>query len=293
MAHNFTDIHTNIRRYLKNMALLCRPVPPTRPPEECFFVLTSGRSGSNWLADTLNRHPELSCLVEPANHPEYTLLKRIIGLPHLELRERDRRSPLKKRHALWPVIQFCFPIVKLHYWLSSSGKRRVGAKILWPQLIYEMQTFKFFTTYRESRFILLNRSSLTDMLCSVQVANKTRTWLSSNEVHTHIEPFALDMGYARWTMELQLFLRGCIEHMVSALGISVLHLTYEEMMEDKEKALASIADFLGVWPFTQQSDQKKLIVQPYRDIVTNYDDILALERELKAVAAGRALNSVA
>jgi hypothetical protein len=57
-------------------------------------------------------------------------------------------------------------------------------------------------------------------------------------------------------------------------------ITYEHLMSHSRETLASIADFLGIADSWTYSQLHKLMVRPYRDVVTNYDDLLELEQAL-------------
>jgi hypothetical protein len=69
--------------------------------------------------------------------------------------------------------------------------------------------------------------------------------------------------------------------LLRTMGARHVEITYEQLMGNKKETLAQIAAFIEVDDFHDYSHLQKLVGQPYREIVTNYDELVEIENAVK------------
>jgi LPS sulfotransferase NodH len=240
-------------------------------PNKRFFIIATPRSGSTWLEQTMDAHADIRCLHEPLN---------LLAVRGLRLLSFGR--PRMIADALSRVgLRLNYPVERLERELAQERKPWAGAKILLPHVFSETDFVNFFIHYQSARLVLLDRESLVDGMCSWIIAQRTRQWNAEAPRLESIPPFAVPMERAHYGMARHLLSRKLLLTMLKSLDIRTLSLSYEAMMADTPAALARVAALLEVGAFTEVSRLQKLTTQPYRDIITNYDALTAMEHALK------------
>ena len=100
------------------------------------FVIAESRSGSNWLVETLN------------NHPDIFLLKEIF--------QPEQRKKFTEEKGMEQYREIDTDIHYLEKRLEESGKKLSGCKILTSQAVRFLDFFKFIEYYQGAFFIFLS-----------------------------------------------------------------------------------------------------------------------------------------
>ena len=199
-----------------------------------FVIVTPGRSGSTFLAKSLNQHAEVNCEQEIFNRSVHTpgsfnafiasrIIYRFIGF--FFNRERLSTSllnlPLK-----WLIKQF------LH--LCSDANKIYGFKISLDQLFAYPQLLKFLAEYK---IIYLTREDKQRMVLSLLTARQTGNYESFSGEKVTLNPALVkDQLY-----ELLGWEKLCLEKFPN-----VLYLTSENLFSNSEATFEKIQNHLGL-----------------------------------------------
>lgn len=256
--------------------LLCYSCGMAENPTRTFFILALMRSGSTWLRSTLDAHPDITCLHEPASIRQNSLIRRMPW----SMQEAGRLA--KEAIQDYFPLRYYYHLKWLDTRLAGVSTPLAGAKLTLPNLFSNMDFASFFIRYRRAKFIWLDRQPMVDALCSYTIAHKTQVWHSDAVRHDAlIEPFAIPLEKARDYMLSNILYQEAALLYCDRLGIEPLRLTYEALFSDQQKTIGRVTGFLGVAPVRSYSSLKKLNTRAYSELITNYGDLLALERELK------------
>jgi hypothetical protein len=215
------------------------------------FVFADSRSGSNWLVETLN------------NHPEIGLLKEIFQWGKKENFYRGR----KKEECIFKSgkdVQY----VEQH--LKNLSKPWRGCKILFAQIrIFDF--YEFINFYQNAYFIILQRLNAVRAELSGCIAKchgrRHEYERPGRLLSVYIDPRCF---YRR--LEWRRISKEFIENMLSAYQVKRLNLTYEGIFKDRETSLGKIWKFLNVEPRRiKYSNEKPANHHPLRKIVKNYE----------------------
>lgn len=245
-----------------------------------FFVLAAPRSGSTWLQQTLNAHPNVTCLFEPSNTRHYRLFQRFASafdVYDVMDSAGTVEQPLKARLPL----RFNYGMARLDGKLRSTATRLTGAKITWQQLFRHFDPTAFFIRYRDARHVLLYRSCVVDALCSWMIAKRTQLWNSETRRHMKLEPFAVNVERAEYYIHRHLLYLELMRTSLRAMAIHHIELTYEDLMGDTKDTLSRIAAFVGIEAIREYSRLQKLVLRPYVEIITNYDELVDIENAVR------------
>ncbi len=178
-------------------------------------------------------------------------------------------------------LRFYYSTRRMVRVLARSSKPYSGAKITWRQLFHDLDLLQFFLTYQDARFVVLQRKTMVDALCSGRIAAARNLWNSKSRPAKEPEPFAIDAQWAKEIFRAQYFRKHMIWSVIDNLQLKALPVFYEPLFEHPVDELARIASFMEVKPFEAQSSLVKLVATPYAALVTNYNELLAAENEIK------------
>jgi len=250
------------------------------------FVLTSGRSGSNYISNLLNKHPNVINYGEVLG--EWTTgykVNKCIG-----------RGDAEK------YLSFIYAGPN-YFRLSESFKRAKAifkgqshAKKRWSEIqSYGVKDFAMTLIYRDAgeflqenpdiRVINLYRENALRRLASVRLLDETGVVSSDHaqhlssaatnkkQVYLPADTFFADIKRIEEVVQDQL-------DMVAALPeTQVLTIRYEDLFsseEAKQDFSQRIFDFIGVEPLTLKSSHKKLNSEDLKELIANYDEIYTL-----------------
>jgi 3,4-dihydroxy 2-butanone 4-phosphate synthase/GTP cyclohydrolase II len=244
----------------------------TVAPPERFVILTTPRTGSNWLCSLLGSHREVLCHHELFN-PERIIYTRAWPGGALDLGTQEERD----RDALGFLERV---------WERRCGRRVVGFKLNRGQSEAVLQKV---LADRSIRKIVLRRRNRVRTFVSEKLAQLTGEWESYPESARGGRPVRLVVDVAelrahaaeneRYFGRLLLALRES--------GQDHLELTYEELCGAEERR--RVLRFLGVATDRELvGETRQQHAEPLRDLISNYDELAAalrgsdLEAELQA-----------
>jgi hypothetical protein len=218
------------------------------------FVFAESRSGSTWLINTLNSHPDISILDEILN-PDF--IKNFNATRNLNTDSNFKGS---------------FKFIE-SYIGQLSGKFQ-GCKILFPQAIRFFDFYEFLLNYRKACFIILYRKNSIKAEISGLIANEYSRWhltIPKEKQQISVDPEFL---YERllWRKNTNDF---CI-NMLNAYCDNVLMIEYENLFGNVSDSMNKTGSFLNVQPdgFSLSSEIKS---NPFllSELIENYDEVLS------------------
>lgn len=211
----------------------------------CFVMFIVGRVGSNFLASSMNAHPNVLALNE-------TLM-----------------NMTAEQQRAW-TLKFLTPPL-----LSRKGA--IGFKIKpvqladpagYAQLLREKQP-RIIHIWRRNRV-----KSVISHLNGKRLEKATGMWNLYDE-SKRLPPFEVD--FAEFEQALRNRERTDRESAayVSSLGLPTLSITYEEMLHDINAVLARTFAFLNVAPLPVKPSTFKATSDDLREVITNFDALRA------------------
>jgi LPS sulfotransferase NodH len=212
-----------------------------------FFIITSGRSGSELLVTLLNSHPQIAC------DGEFLM---------------DRRR--------WPerFIEGRAAVA------AHRGKQAYGLKML-PQHIYDVQALSDPAEWPRHlvkegwQVIRLRRANRLHQAISMVRAAKTNWHYRAPEAGP-FKPIEVDV------MQLiaSLYVIEWLEHQIDELveGLDCIELCYEDDLEteaSQARTIERICQELNLAPSPTSSDLIRINPRHARDMITNYDEVVA------------------
>ena len=242
-----------------------------RSPISKFAVVTTQRTGSSWLIDLLNSHPEIRSFSEV-----FLDQRRAQATPKGALTPPQWYAGFRtETHSRWPWTMSKY-LDLLESW--SEGASSVGFKLMYnqwlvhPELLIEMAR-------RRYRILHLRRRNSLDIVLSLKrmketgVAHRLGDSPRSERVRQpiHLDPRTLPALLARQSRQARaahLILRLC--------RFPVLEVSYESLCTSLAESMGKISRFLSVPEgHTWHSDVKKLSVGSHRDQIANFDKVAA------------------
>ena len=247
------------------------PASPMR--SQLFCLLSSQRSGSTWLADMLQSHPDV----------------RMYGEVFLDRRPPETIKPAI-RHLYTSNNYYNFRTTRavprpftawayLRGLKQTSEAARVGFKLMNDQLRALPEIWPAIVAYR-SPVLYLKRRNALDIVVSHEArfqqgrAHSGRGETNSAPARVHIDTGTL---VARLARQQKIVRR--MERLLWASPVPSLSIVYEDLKDDREGVLSGVANFLGLSRIPAAKDGGTLRrVNPgsYEDKISNYDEVSAL-----------------
>ena len=224
--------------------------------ENCqrLFVFAESRSGSTWLINTLNSHPEIGMLDEVIN-PDY--IKNLNWV--------NSKAPLPSEEAA---------IQKIENQINRLNGKYKGCKVLFPQAIRFIDFYEFILNYRNAFFIVLSRKNSIRAEISGLIANEHARWHLVEKLEKQQISVDPDFLYERllWRKHSKDF---CI-NMLESYCNNVLQVEYSGLFSDIQGTLCKISTFLSVssTSFTYCGEIKSNPF-PLTELITNYQECLS------------------
>jgi len=230
--------------------------------KQYLFILAEPRSGSTWLTETLNSHPQVRLLGELLN-PK--LFPEVAVFPGLN---RERLSE---------------PLQYLDRKLKKTGVRYPGCKILLNHLNQISPDFLglILATYPTAHYLFLTRKNLVKSLVSVKIAEQSDRWhLHPGEEHP-LTPIHIDPAWLKDRLKQRQLLRTRMASQLAASGCRQMKIAYEDLFDNREDTIRQISKFLHL-PGQDIRFSRKIKSTPtnLEKIIANYADVCrALQEE--------------
>ncbi|MEM0987262.1 MAG: hypothetical protein AAGK00_00165 [Pseudomonadota bacterium] len=228
-------------------------------PARRFVIVCPPRTGSTYLTERLNSHPQIVCYGEILNAggPYWHPAKQPDGFEGgLEEMQAD---PVAWIEANWSA--------------PSGDAELVGFKMLERQaLLLAAQVEPYFQSMLDLAVIFLDRSNVVERMASLRMANKTGVWqrYKNHEIpdgeKIKIEPKDMET-YLKTEPLPRLFTKRMFAKQRQ------ITLDYDTMVAEPEKHDAMLCDFLGVEQVALQSRSQKIASKPLSEYFEDFDGL--------------------
>ena len=244
-------------------------------------ILTSGRSGSNYLSNVLNLHPQivnygevLASMIVP-----YKLFNKCKWCPWTK--EQYLEGFYSSRMVFYAAqLYSAYSHLRKHKPINFKWRGRVktiGTKDFFLN-VKTKQVEKFYLSQPDLAVIYLYRENLLRRYLSGVFLRNTK--IAATEAKVSIEKVTIDIGQ----------MMNYLENLEKELAYEktflteltqqhrVFQLRYEDYFASEASILSfnrQLFEFLGVEPMEAQSRHQKILPQAICDIVANYDEFCA------------------
>ena len=215
-----------------------------------FVVLFEGRSGSTYLVEALDSHPDIR-----AEREEFARLAK-------QVKDRDAEPSIQVEWAR-----------EFYSTESCAGSRAVGFKTKWKDIL-EPEAFASFLRESGIRVILLHRRNRIKLLVSLframRLEEETGDWNLYDE-RSRQAPITID---ARAFAERLAATEGRHDALLSyagGLGVPTLELYYEELLGNEQAVFDRVCRFLSVPYRPLAGNTRKHTSDDLRDAVVNFE----------------------
>ena len=224
-----------------------------------FCIITTQRSGSAWLVSLLDSHPDIKAFYE-------IFLDRWSGDNFLVSFHKYKQV----NYGIRPEITFRY-LNRLNIY---PGKHHtIGFKIMYNQLVRCPEVLAKFA-FDRYKIIHLVRDNFLDIAISGASMEQNKLIHVKKEVNANpvsLEAESLIQGLSRLEAQLNL-----ARLLLKIIPNPVLEINYDELYHNRDQALETILDFLGV-PLAQNklfSDRQKIHQGSYQQKIANYEQVV-------------------
>jgi Sulfotransferase family len=244
-----------------------------------FLIFTSGRSGSNYLSNTLNISSSCVCYGEVLG--EWNMPYRAFGRFYFS----KNKGKINDYLDLFYSSKSVFYLAQVYSSISHIKSRRgINFKLMnkikaigikdFLVTIERKNAYDYFLKQPDIKIIYLHRDNLLKKYISgLFMVNSIVTYTSvqHNPIELDIEKMLEKLKiYSKEVMREREFIAKLRTH-------SILDIDYEEYFENSDSIIKwnhIVCDFLGIDPIKTTSNQKKILPVKLKDIVLNYDQIV-------------------
>ena len=227
-----------------------------------FLILANMRTGSRWLHDLIDSHPEACCLHELLNGAELHLTK--------------NREFFREKFG-YPTPMFP-PALKMGwYFLSAFRKHHAAGFRLFPEHMSYPGSEELVRKWNDAedvRVIELQRKNLLRSYTSLRIAEEFDIWrveyradYTSIERRVKIDPEAFT-EYATQLKNASQELRERLEER------PLIRVAYEDLLQEPEEQCNRLLDFLDLPRHALSSDIKRTNPEPLPQLITNWPELV-------------------
>jgi LPS sulfotransferase NodH len=232
-----------------------------KPIKFCMF--TTQRSGSTWLMDLLNSHPKIKVYDELFLN--MTVTSKWVDPNQLCFYEYQKITPGKR------------PLKTIKYLndiYTYEGKYdAIGFKLMYDQL-YRKPEVLVNLIFEGYKFIHLVRENSLDVMISYAIARRNKLFCTEKEFEpdkVYLEPRGLLKELKKQDFKVNL-----ARFLLSVLPNSSIHLTYDDLRENRDETLSAVLKFLGLRDSEQNifnSNLKKINTRKHWEVIANYEEV--------------------
>lgn len=224
---------------------------PSGRPITPFVILFEGRTGSTYLVEALDRHPEVRARKEV----------------FASLRDQGWQA---EHQVEWLEEFFGSPP-------EEEGIRALGFKTKLRDVLDPEDTARVLEKFGASVIVLLRRNRIKHL---VSVFNAMRLHEETGDWNLYADggslpPLEIDPEQFDEWLQVREQQREEIEAYAEALSLSTLRLTYEELLLDEDALFATVFDFLGVEPRKVEGEARKATSDDLREALANFEELRA------------------
>ena len=233
-----------------------------------FCVITTARSGSSWLSSLLDSHPQIKAFAEPFLWRKYR--------PNWTDEDFPSYYNYKNNTSIKsPWIMFKYLDI-LDSYKAEKDFDIIGFKVMYSQIMqnpemlikFVLDRYKIVHLVRQNYLdILISRAALQQHGLVHSQKNPTKTTKVVLNTSSLIEDLSrLDRNYKIIRIVLKL------------MPLPVMEIKYESLVENRDKLLCLLADFLEVdsTSITLHSKFKRTNPGVYEDKIANYNQVLEI-----------------
>ena len=236
-----------------------------------FCVITTQRSGSTWLSTLLDSHPQIKAFEEPFTWRKYRPNWTDKNFPTYY--DYKNNTSTKSPWVLFNYLDI------LDSYKAEKDFEIIGFKVMYHQILTNpelliklvLDRYKIVHLFRQNHLdILISRAALrqhnivhSNLLSADQVQSKRKPVV--------LEPSSLIKELSRLDRNYKV-----MRTFLKLMPLPVLEMKYESLVENQEKILCSIANFLEVDSTSVTFNSKLKRVNPgvYEDKIANYDQVV-------------------
>ena len=245
--------------------------PTTQQVAAPFVLLAKQRSGSTWVIDLLNSHPQMIAFSE-------LFLDDAWGHPAVggdkSIRTWNSYGALHPGHGRWHRTKLYFRYLdeEVHC-ARDDGRAAAGYKLMYNQAASAF-AIPLYLMCRNVRVVHLIRRNHLDAVLSAEAVKLRRrahsvSGVAVEAVRVDLEAHSLVGRLAARGAEVEV-----VRREFSGLGVPYCELFYEDLLADRAE-ISEVLEFLGVdADATALSSQfSRLNTTSHRELLKNYDDI--------------------
>ena len=242
------------------------------------IIFTNGRSGSNFIANTLNLHPEIVNFGEVLG--EWTFpYKLYIKISWLGVSSERYINSIYNSFFIYYIAQFISILSHKKTGKAINFKTRSNVKSIGVKdfsfLIKSRELENWLIKSTDIKVIYLYRENILKRYLSLVMMNQTgivKSESSSNKraISIDIEDMLSELSIYESQLEHE---RSIINRIIPK---RIIELRYEDYFSNDKKMndeTNKIFEFLGVKPIKLKSSQKKLNADKLDELIDNYDDV--------------------
>lgn len=247
-------------RYLKQ--LLSSKILGDNKDYEKFIIISLARSGSGWMVDLLNSHPNIIAKPEL-----YNLKGTVYGLRNFKSYEK-RLDKLRKTRP----IEFLEKIIFRKY---RKKIKAVGLKILYEKYQFLnprlLELREYIKRSNNMKIIHLVRENELKRLLSLKIASKTKKWhIKYNHEKSVLKP---RLSYGECLESFKRVDKKQKEFDAFFKNHNVIEISYEDLCNNRNKELKKIQEFLKVPVKKLKSDKIKNESRRLSKAIKNYYEL--------------------
>lgn len=248
------------------------------------FILTHGRSGSNFLANSFNKHPSLVNYGEVLG--EWTLPYRIFPLYEKSGSDwADFLDRLYSSDVLYYAANFVSSISHLRRKESINFKRKASIKSLGMKdfvFLMDERGLRDYLVREDIKVIYLTRRNHFSRYLSLLNMGKSGIVKTENKVPVHNQ-YTINIDEMLTNIKHYKKEEESGDQMVQSIPTSrLVTIEYEDYFSDTnsiERTHSMLFDFLGVEDIKVASSQKKILTKDPREYITNYADVASAMKQ--------------
>jgi LPS sulfotransferase NodH len=229
-----------------------------------FVLICKQRSGSSWLADTLNSNPSIKMFGEI-----FLWRKRQWGIRMEEFPGYyDYASSARFAIRPWSIYKY------LDLFFTQSNEA-VGFKLMYSQ-IKQFPDILFYLHSRKIRVLHLIRHNYLDTIISLENARAQQQWHSGSIKGTpkatsaiHLDPETTIHRIVQLERQIKL-----MEAIFRRVGINSCQIFYEDLLTNPTSSYTKLHRFLDLeyQNIHLQSSLKKLVMSSHQETISNYEE---------------------
>jgi len=242
------------------------------------LILTHGRSGSNFLANSLNLHPQVVNYGEVLG--DWTLPKKLSKFGFIgNQNESDYLDSLYNSKSLyylgqsWSAIQHLVKNKPVNF-KHSNAVKTIGIKDFGIHF-QRLGLDHYLRNNPDIAVIYLYRENILDRYISVQSLERNKV-VQSEDSSTAVRKMKIDISEMMSALDVLRDELDYTHQLVDDLdGNPVIKICYEDAFADGDSLqnmCNQVFEFLQVDPIAEKSRQKKILSRSLDQVIDNFDD---------------------